>query len=55
MRLCNQVGYGLLYTSQLSIIITDEYDLGDTVALLLQDHLTMLIGSHVTTNQSTTA
>jgi len=25
------------------IIITDEYDLGGTVALLLQDHLTMLI------------
>jgi len=37
------------------IIITDEYDLGGTVALLLQDHLTMLIVSHVTTNQSTTA
>jgi len=25
------------------IIITDEYDLGGTVALLLRDHLTMLI------------
>ena len=37
------------------IIITDEYDLGGTVALLLQDHLTLLIVSHVTTNQSTTA
>jgi len=24
------------------IIITDEYDLGGTVALLLQDHLTLL-------------
>jgi len=34
------------------IIITDEYDLGGTVALLLQDHLTMLIVSHVTTNQN---
>ena len=34
------------------IVITDEYDLGGTVALLLQDHLTMLIVSHVTTNQS---
>ena len=30
-------------------IITDEYDLGGTVALLLQDHLTTLIVSHVTT------
>jgi len=30
------------------IIITDEYDLGGTVALLLQDHLTLLIVSHVT-------
>ena len=37
------------------IIITDEYDLGGTVALLPQDYLTMLIVSHVTTNQSTTA
>jgi len=37
------------------IIITDEYDLGGTVALLLHDHLTLLIVSHVTTNQSTTA
>ena len=37
------------------IIITDEYDLGGTVALRLQDHLTLLIVSHVTTNQSTTA
>jgi len=37
------------------IIITDEYDLGGTVALLLQDHLTLLVVSHVTTNQSTTA
>jgi len=36
-------------------IITDEYDLGGTVALLLQDHLALLIVSHVTTNQSTTA
>ena len=36
------------------IIITDEYDLGGAVALLLQDHLTLLIVSHVTTNQSTT-
>jgi len=34
------------------IIITDEYDLGGTVALLLQDHLTLLIVRHVTTNQS---
>jgi len=34
------------------IIITDEYDLGGTVALLLQDHLTMSIVSHVTTNHS---
>jgi len=37
------------------IIITDEYDLGGTVALLLQDHLTVSVVSHVTTNQSTTA
>ena len=39
----------------ITIIITDEYDLGGTVALLLQDHVTLLIVSHVTTNQSTTA
>ena len=31
------------------IIITDEYDLGGTVALLLQHHLTLLIVSHVET------
>jgi len=51
-----QRGRSVIYNCLIIIIIiADEYDLGGTVALLLQDHLTLLIVSHVTTNQSTTA
>jgi len=44
-RLATNMAYSYSFIIIIIIIITDEYDLGGTVALLLQDHLTLLIVS----------
>jgi len=56
VQLCSSwQDFNWLIAELLVIIITDEYDLGGTVALLLGPPYNVNIVSHVTTKQSTTA